>query len=426
MLDQVDIEIFAGNGGAGAVSFHREKFVPNGGPDGGKGGRGGHVIVLATDQAAALRRYRRTRHFRAEAGNPGTKNNMRGRDGQDLILEVPTGTVVHAFDAEGDALRVVADLDAPGKGVIAAFGGRGGFGNTHFKSATNRAPRVAQRGQKGQRLKIRLELRVIADVGIVGLPNAGKSTLLRQLSAARPRVAAYPFTTLEPHLGVVAVGWDEFVLADLPGLIEGAAEGAGLGHDFLRHTDRTRLLVHLIDGAAEDPLAAYDLINRELAAYSETLAARPQIVAINKIDIPAVEEQQDALRAAFQARGVDLLFLSAASGAGTEDLVKRCAERLAEIRSEAAARRPVGDVQILRPQADRRRWAVTADRPGVFRVHGGMVEAFVEMMDVEDDYAVDEIYRWFTRRGITAALRKAGIARGDRVKVGDAAWEWET
>ena len=327
MIDEVAIEVRSGAGGPGAATFRREKFVPRGGPDGGNGGRGGHVLALANAQLNTLRRYRRARRMLSEDGQKGGSNNRTGRDGADLILEVPVGTAIIRADPDGGEERL-ADLGEDDAMAMLVRGGRGGYGNTHFRSSTNRAPRVAQRGEPGQSLRLRLELRLIADVGLVGLPNAGKSTLLDRLSNAHPRIGAYPFTTLEPNLGVARVGWEEFVLADLPGLIEGAADGSGLGHEFLRHTTRTRVLVHIIDGGVEDVLAAFDLINRELAAYSAALAAKPQIVVINKIDQPDVRVREETVQAAFAARGHQPRWISAAGGEGLEALARECLEQV--------------------------------------------------------------------------------------------------
>lgn len=427
MIDQVTLDIVGGVGGRGAVSFRREKFVPEGGPDGGHGGRGGHVILIGNRRVNTLGRYRRTHRFAADLGQPGGTNKKRGRDGADLILEVPAGTVVHRLGLRGEPEEQIADLAEEGEGVLVARGGRGGHGNSFFRSSTNRAPRVAQRGQQGQRATVRLELRLIADVGLVGLPNAGKSTLLRQLSAARPRVAAYPFTTIEPYLGVVPVGWEEFVLADLPGLIEGAAVGAGLGHDFLRHTARTRVLVHVVDAATDDPLHAIDVIDAELRAYDADLAARPQIVVLNKIDQPAAAQRLAELRGALQRRGLEATPLSALVGDGADLLVQRCWGMLQELRREAeraADAETVPALAEIRPRPDRRRYRV--EREGAaFRIHGDQVQTFVEMMDTEDDAALEEVYRWLERRGVAGALRKAGLVPGDRVRVGAAEWAWD-
>jgi GTP-binding protein len=427
MIDQVIVKMMAGDGGRGSVSFHREKFVQEGGPDGGLGGRGGHIIAIASHQLNTLARYRRQHIFSSAKGQRGDTNNRRGRDGEDLILEVPVGTIITGLQADGSDGEVVADLASEGQGVVVARGGRGGWGNTHFKSSTNRAPRVAQRGQGGQSRECRFELRLIADIGIVGIPNAGKSTLLGQLSAANPRVGAYPFTTLEPHLGVVRAGWEEFVVADLPGLIEGAADGAGLGHEFLRHTNRTRLLIHLIDGAGDDPLHAYDLINQELSAYSPELGEKPQIVAVNKLDTDDVQLLREDIEEAFRARGVAPIYLSALTGEGVSEILDRCTESLkkeredAELKRQTAKRGPV----VITPRADSRRFDVVRLTDGSFRVKGRQVETFIEMMDVEDEAAMEEVYRWLDRRGVSGALRKAGLDSGDTVRVGSSYWEWD-
>jgi GTP-binding protein len=428
MIDQVSIEISGGDGGNGAVSFHREKFVQEGGPDGGRGGRGGHVVLITNPQINTLRRYRRSPVFRAAAGRPGGTNKRRGRDGEDLFLEVPPGTIVSRLDPPGAAAEQIADLAEEGAGALVARGGLGGHGNTYFRSSTNRAPRVAQRGQAGRQILVRLELRLIADVGLVGLPNAGKSTLLGQLSRAKPRVGAYPFTTLEPYLGVVHIGWDEFVLADLPGLIAGAAAGAGLGHDFLRHASRTKLLVHLLDGAEPDPLQAFDVVNQELRAYQEALGDRPQIVAINKIDQPGALAGLTELEEQLRRRGLDVTAVSAATGEGTEQLAQLVWRRLQELReaqtaaAEAATQGP-RSVEI-RPRPDRRRYRI--EREGAsFRVRGDQVETFVEMMDTGSAAALEEVHRWFERRGVSGALRKAGVTPGAKVRVGATEWGWE-
>lgn len=427
MIDQVTVELAAGAGGNGAVSFHREKFVTKGGPDGGRGGRGGHVIAIASGQINTLLRYRRQRNFRAAVGQPGGTSNRRGRDGEDLILEVPAGTTISRLKRDGSIIEQVADLASDGAGAVIARGGRGGNGNAYFKSSTNRAPRVAQQGQSGDTGSFRLELHLIADVGIVGLPNAGKSTLLQQLSAAQPRVAAYPFTTLEPHLGVVQTGWEEFVLADLPGLIEGAADGAGLGHEFLRHTNRTRVLIHLVDGTRDDPLAAYDAINRELEAYDPALAAKPHVLAVNKLDTEEVSVLRDEIAALFAERGLSPLFISAQTGDGTGEIVSRALEawRAAREAEEAERRkRPAAPITI-EPRPDSRRYEVRKLKDGSYRVTGRQVETFIDMMDMEESDVREEAYRWLSRRGVSGALRKAGLEPGGQVRVGRTRWTWE-
>lgn len=423
MIDAVEIVVEAGSGGRGAVSFRREKYVPRGGPDGGRGGRGGDVVVVANGQLNTLRRYRRQRQFRAESGSNGGTNQRRGRGGSTLVLELPVGTIISGVSGSGPDQLV--DLEEDGQSLVVAWGGRGGHGNMYFRSATNQTPRVAQKGEAGERRRLRLELRVLADIGIVGLPNAGKSSLLRHLSAARPRVADYPFTTLEPHLGVVSVGWDEFVMADLPGLIEGAADGAGLGHDFLRHTSRTRLLVHLIDGAQDDPRAAKAMVDRELAGYSEELAARPQIVVVNKADLEEVDVLRDEIAETFADLEQPPLFCSAVTGEGTGEVVRACASALAELRGQEPPRER--SVPVVRPRQDGRRFEVEEMSSGVFAVRGSSVERFVAMMELDEDEALAETYRWLDRRGVASALQRAGCAPGDTVRIGRSSirWEWE-
>ncbi len=424
MIDQVTVVLAAGAGGDGAISFHREKFVTKGGPDGGRGGRGGHVIAIASGHVNTLLRYRRQRHFRAEVGQPGGTSNRRGRDGEDLILEVPAGTVITRLRRDGSVIEEVADLADDGAGAVIARGGHGGNGNAYFKSPTNRAPRVAQQGQRGDAGSFLMEMRLIADVGIVGLPNVGKSTLLQQLSAARPSIAAYPFTTLEPQLGVVHAGWQEFVLADLPGLIEGAADGIGLGHEFLRHTSRTRVLIHLIDGTRDDPLGAYDAVNRELEAYDPALAAKRQVLAINKVDVEEVSVLREEIAALFAGRGLVPLFISAQTGDGVGEVVDRALEAWRKSEEEEHSTQPGRPISI-EPRPDARRYEVLKLKDGSYRVAGRQVEKFISMMDMEKMDVREEVYRWLSRRGVSGALRKAGLEPGDQVRVGRTRWFWE-
>ena len=423
MIDSTEIEVEGGAGGRGAVSFRREKFVPRGGPDGGRGGRGGDVVVMANGQLNTLRRYRRQRQFRGEPGSNGGTNQKRGRAGATILLELPAGTIVS--QVSGGQTEQLVDLEVDGQSLVVAWGGRGGQGNMYFRSSTNQTPRVAQKGEPGERRRLKFELRVLADVGIVGLPNAGKSSLLRHLSAARPRVADYPFTTLEPHLGVVSVGWDEFVMADLPGLIEGAADGAGLGHDFLRHTSRTRLLVHLIDGSQSDPAGAKAMVDRELAGYSAELAARPQIVVINKVDLEEVDVLRGEISDLFAEMDHPPLFCSAATGEGTEAVVNASATALAELRTQEPVRET--KIPVVRPKQDGRRFEVERLDESLFAVRGASVERFVSMMELEEDEALAETYRWLDRRGVASALYRAGCAPGDTVRIGRSRirWEWE-
>ena len=325
-IDEATITVQSGNGGRGCVSFRRERFIPKGGPDGGDGGKGGDVIMAATSRKRTLYDFRFKRHFEAENGSAGQGSQKTGRNGTDLIIPVPAGTIVR--DAETG--QVLKDFTEDGETLVVAAGGRGGQGNTRFKSATHRTPRFAQPGEPGVSLTLKLDLKLIADVGIMGFPNAGKSTLISAMSSARPKVGDYPFTTLSPNLGVVKHSRGEpFVVADIPGLIEGAHAGAGLGMRFLRHIERTRLLIHLIDAAAMDadaPLAAHDAINRELFQYSAALAEKPQIVVLNKMDLPGADTAAELFQATPGAP--PFLTISAAGGQGIDALVKAVAERL--------------------------------------------------------------------------------------------------
>jgi GTP-binding protein len=409
------------------VSFRREKFVPRGGPDGGDGGQGGSVILLADPSVSTLQDLRYKRRYIAPDGGNGAGAKMHGRSGKDLVIRVPVGTQVRRASApptSGLAWELVADLDTPAASYVAAYGGMGGKGNARFATPTNQAPRIAERGQRGQEAWLLLDLKLLSDVGIVGLPSVGKSTLISAVSAARPKIADYPFTTLEPVLGVVEVGYDTFVMADIPGLIEGAHAGVGLGHDFLRHVERTRLLVHLLDGTSADPLADMDTINRELALFSEELARKPQIIAINKIDIPEVQERLPDVRARLAARGIAPLAISAAGGVGTRELVQRIWAELARLKEQApptAVSAP--ETPVLRPEPRPR---VTIERKnGVFRVHGRRVEAMAEMLDLSQDEARGEFLRRLQRLGVAAALRRAGAQPGDRVRFGDVEIAWE-
>ena len=341
-VDEATIHVLGGDGGNGCLSFRREKYVPRGGPDGGDGGDGGSVVLEADTSTSTLLAFRYRRHFHAERGRHGEGANRTGRSGEDLLVRVPVGTVV----LDGDGLRVLADLDAPGSRLIAARGGRGGRGNARFASSTNRSPTRHEPGQPGEQLTVRLELKLLADVGLIGLPNAGKSTLISRISAARPKIADYPFTTLEPHLGVVDRGdLRSFVVADIPGLIEGAHEGAGLGLRFLRHVERCSLLLHLVDGAggSADPLAALETVDRELVAYGPALGAKPQIVVVTKAD--AIQDPVPAARVRARALelGRDCLVVSAVTGEGLAELVRAVGAALDRLRESTIRTAPPGD-----------------------------------------------------------------------------------
>ncbi len=332
-IDEAIITVRSGDGGNGCLSFRREKYVPLGGPDGGDGGKGGDVTLVSSQDRRTLYPFRFKHEFTAPRGGGGEGRQRTGKNGSDIVIEVPPGTIVR--DAEtGD---IIKDFCLPGESFIIARGGRGGKGNTHFKSSTHRTPRFAQPGEAGEVKQLKLELKLLADVGIIGFPNAGKSTLISVISAARPKIADYPFTTLVPNLGVVKAGDREpFVVADIPGLIAGAHTGAGLGIHFLRHIERTRMLVHLIDASAidpEKPLEAYDAINTELSSYSPDLARKPQIIALNKLDLPGTEERARAFKAALKKR-TRLYLISAATVKGVDQLLAQISNRLDELKDE--------------------------------------------------------------------------------------------
>jgi GTPase len=338
-IDEAVIHVKAGDGGAGCVSFRREKFVPKGGPDGGDGGNGGSVIFIADANKNTLLDFAGKHHWKAPRGEAGMGKKMYGKGGEDLIIPVPPGTII--FDT--DKNMIIADLDANHKRIVIAKGGHGGLGNFHFRSSTNQTPRFAEPGTEGEERNIRLELRLIADIGLVGMPNAGKSTLLRAISAARPKVADYPFTTLEPQLGIAElVGGRRLVVADIPGLIEGAKDGAGLGHAFLRHIERTKVIVHLLDlypQDGSDPAENYRIIRRELEAFSPTLATKREIVAANKMDLAIDDEALDNLRA--DLPGVELFPISGVSKQGVEKLLESLWRILEELKGETGALTPL-------------------------------------------------------------------------------------
>jgi GTP-binding protein len=420
MIDQVEIEVEAGDGGNGVVSFRREKYVPRGGPDGGDGGHGGSVVLVGDPALTTLAGFRRRRRYRAERGRHGEGAKRHGRSGEDLVIHVPLGTIVRRVAGDGPR-DVVADLTVAGQRVAVAKGGKGGRGNARFATSTRQAPRIAEHGQKGEQASLVLDLKLLSDVGIVGLPNAGKSTLLRGVSSARPKVADYPFTTLEPVLGVVEVGYESFVLADLPGIIEGAHEGAGLGHQFLRHVERTRILVHLLDGSRADPVADLQTLNRELTSYSEDLERRRQQVVVNKIDLPEVRARVADLDARLRSLGHNSLFISAATREGVPELLRRLLELLSTIEVPHVAE---AELPVLRPRGRQPRFSVTR-KDSLFVVEGEGPVSLVEMMGVESEEARLEVRRRLSRMGVAAALRRSGARPGDRVRFGTVEMEWQ-
>ncbi len=415
-LDIATIYLKAGNGGDGAVSWHREKYVPAGGPDGGDGGKGGDIYFEADASMNSLAPFRFTQHFRAENGEKGSGKNCTGRSGEDTVIKVPCGTVV--TDAESGG--ILADVFEPGERIMVLKGGRGGRGNAKFATALRRAPGFSETGEKTEEHKIRLELKTIADVGLVGFPNVGKSTLLSVVSAARPKIANYHFTTINPNLGVVRYFDDSFIMADIPGLIEGASEGQGLGHSFLRHVERVRLIVHVVDVSAcegRDPVEDYYAIRKELTNYSKALAALPEIIALNKTDLlsdpgPVVKKFSDKI-------GKEAIPVSAATKNGLDLLIKQIYETLSDLPKVQRIKYE----KFEYGEKDRDAFSVHADN-GVFFVTGGYVEELARRVVLSDG----DSFRWFQRalrdKGVIAALKKAGVKDGDTVSIMDLEFEY--
>ncbi len=417
-FDEAKIHVKAGDGGDGCVSFRREKYVPLGGPAGGDGGKGGDVYLVANPHLNTLIRFKRRVHFKAERGAHGRGKGQKGRQGDDVLVEVALGTV--ARDAETEEL--IAELMEEGQRALVARGGRGGRGNAAFATSTNQAPRIAERGAPGQERWLYLELKLIADVGVVGVPNAGKSTLLSVVSAARPKIAAYPFTTLEPNLGVVALGdYTSFVMADIPGLIEGAHTGAGLGHEFLRHIERTKVIIHLLDGASADPLGDYESINEELALFGSELARKHQLVVLNKMDLPQAQALWPSVEQAMNAQGQRALSISAVTGEGIKEMLRSVAEMLASLPKEEPV---IAEVKVFRPVEEGQALTITWEDKA-WRVRGAKAERVAAMTNWDLDEAVQRFQRIADAIGLKAALRKAGVQTGDTVRIGEAELEWQ-
>jgi len=413
-VDQVVIRVAGGAGGPGAISFRREKFVPKGGPDGGDGGAGGNVVLRADSRLNTLLPVAKYKFVRASDGRPGQSGGRRGAKGRERVIGVPLGTSVW----DEDTGELIADLTRPGQRLIVAKGGRGGRGNAHFATPSRQAPRLRELGAPPEEGTIRLELRLLADVGLVGLPNVGKSTLLARISAARPKIADYPFTTLAPVLGVVEVlGGDGFVVADLPGLIQGAHRGAGLGHEFLRHVGRTQVLVHLLDVSRPDPWSDYLDINQELRLYAERLVELPQVVALNKIDLNPAPRALEALRHRLAREGRKVFLISAATGAGVSDLVTALNAMIK--RSVRAALEPVPSSEppliYERPYRPLEIRKVGAHH---FEARGTGVERLAAMTDPELPESVAWLHQSLSALGVIRQLEHFGAREGDKVTIG--------
>ncbi len=419
-IDEAKIRAISGKGGDGIVHFRREKYVPLGGPDGGDGGRGGNVILEVKKTLNTLAGFQHQQKFKAEDGKKGGGNNKTGRSGQDLFIFVPPGTI--AYDEEsGDT---IGDLISEGERLLISRGGRGGRGNARFASSRNRAPKIAERGEPATEREIRLELRLIADIGIVGVPNAGKSTFLAAVTNARPKIAPYPFTTLEPNLGVAILDEEvSLILADIPGLIEGAHLGIGLGHEFLRHIQRTRVLIHILDGLAEDPLLDFAQINSELALFDSELEEKPQIVAFNKIDLPEVSERWPEIRNQLIRRGagesIKPMAISALVGTNVRELLNKAAQIL----SGLPTRVEVEELPVYRLDSDPQEFVVIKENQG-WRIQGEAIERAAAMTYWEYDQSVRRFQRILQSLGIEDELRSLGVEEGDTVFIGQHELEW--
>lgn len=416
-FDEAKIFVKAGDGGNGCVAFRREKFIRFGGPFGGNGGKGGDIFLEATRDANTLVAFSHQSHFRAGRGVHGGGKGKTGAQGDDTIIPVPRGTVVY----EADTGELLGDLVVDGQRLMVGRGGRGGRGNMAFKSATNQAPRIAEHGEPGEARWIRLELKLIADVGIVGVPNAGKSTLLSVISRAKPKIADYPFTTLEPNLGVVVVGDRDFVAADIPGLIEGAHTGAGLGHQFLRHIERTRLLIHLLNGISPDPLGDFEAINQELELFNPELAGKPQIVVFNKMDLPEARLHWHDVQGALRAQGIEPLAISAATGEHVQELLHQVIETLDALPVVVAA---VEEEALFTPPRDEKAFTIEREADGARRVRGVAIERAAAMTNWDYYEAAMRFQRILSAMGILDALTDDGIDDGDLVRIGEVELTW--
>jgi GTP-binding protein len=418
MYDIAMLNVRAGDGGDGAVSFRHEKFVPFGGPDGGDGGDGGSVILVADASVTNLNDIGHKRLYRAGRGGNGQGSKRHGKRGEDLLVRVPAGILVVDEVKDGEN-TLVADLEQAGQHVSVAKGGRGGMGNVHFASSTNQAPRIAQKGEPGEERKLLLELRLIADVGIIGYPNVGKSTLLAIASAAKPQIADYPFTTQEPVVGVVEVGTETFVLAEIPGLIEGAHSGRGLGHDFLRHATRTRIFLHVVDGSSSSAAEDLTRVNTELGLYDTALAQKPQLVVVNKMDLPEVKAGLGEIIGTFRGVGIEPVAVSAITGEGVAELMVRAYDMLQKVGD--THREP--PVRVFRPVPQAKKVIVSKDGD-TFVVEAPTLERIIARSDITDSTVRWQLNQQLERLGINRALKKAGAGPGDRVLCGEMEWEY--
>ncbi len=417
-VDEAEIYVRSGKGGDGMVHFHREKYVSRGGPDGGDGGKGGDIFLEVTPHLNTLSNFREKRRYIADDGNKGGPNNMSGRYAKDLVIAVPPGTLVY----DSVSGKLLGDLVENGQRMTIAKGGRGGKGNQHYATSSRQTPRIAEKGEPPEEHTLRLELKLIADVGIVGMPNAGKSSLLAAVSNAKPKIADYPFTTLEPNLGVVDLTLDDsMILADIPGLIEGAHRGVGLGDAFLRHVQRTRVLIHMLDGMSEDPIADFSQINSELALFDPALADKLQVVAFNKIDMPEAQERWPKVKAELEQRGYQPMAISALTRIDLMPLLWKAFELL-KVAPEPA---PAAEMPVYRPEADPQAFTIERTSDGGYRVRGASIERAAAMTYWEYEENVRRFHKMIETLGVDKALRQAGIQEGDTVYIGEYELEWQ-
>ena len=421
-IDRVNIRIKGGNGGNGCVSFYRAMYVVNGGPDGGDGGRGGNVIFEATTGLNTLVDFRYIKVFKANSGEDGSKSNCSGKSAEDLIIKVPVGTIVR----EQKSGKIMADMSAEGEQKVIIKGGKGGKGNQHFATPTRQAPRYAERGRIAKEYSVTLELKLIADVGIIGFPNVGKSTLLSMATNANPKIANYHFTTLAPNLGVVQGKWGkDFVLADIPGLIEGANEGVGLGHDFLRHIERTKVFIHVVDTAGiegTDPIESLEKVNKELELYNPKLLERPQIIAANKMDLPEAKENFEEIKRIYKEKNIEVVPISAATNQGIDDLLSAVATVLKD--NEGIITFEEDFEEYIEIDEEHEAFTVEEVDDNYFVVEGVGVEKVVGYSSMETEKGFAFFQRYLREKGIIAALEEAGIKEGDTVRIYDMVFDY--
>lgn len=420
MVDLVKISVRAGRGGNGAVNFRREKYVAAGGPDGGDGGRGGNVILIVESGMNTLSEFRYKKKFVAENGQNGEGGNRFGKSGADLYVKVPEGTLVRNLETG----KVIADLIKPGEKFVVAKGGRGGRGNAKFSTPTRQVPKFAEQGEEGEYFELMLELKLLADVGLVGFPNVGKSTILSIMTSAKPKIGNYHFTTLVPNLGVVKLkNGVDFVLADIPGLIEGAHRGAGLGYEFLRHIERTRVIVHVVDCSqsdGRDVLQDFKIINAELELYNEKLAKRPQIIAANKMDIPGAEENYERLKKLAEKMGYEIFSISAATNQGLKELFDRVSVLLSQIPVEETVETEEEQLSVMQ---DTPEFEIKRDNEA-YIIEGKLIEKVMKNINFDDYESVQYFQRFLDNKGINKALERMGIQEGDTVRIGDVEFEY--